>query len=73
MKPQEAQDLIDWIYREKYSPVGLENSTIAEAREEIRQGKIKVMTGFKLQNIYEKAVGGGAIQKRQYVGTKSRQ
>lgn len=70
MTPIQAQQLIDHIYKEKYVPVGLENSTIAEAREEIRQGKIKVLTGFKLQKIYENAAGGGDIQKRQYLGTR---
>lgn len=70
MTTADAQQLIEWIYREKYLPIGLENSTIAEAREEIRQGKIKSMTAFRLQKIYENAAGGGEFQKRQYVGKR---
>jgi hypothetical protein len=67
MTAQEAQDLINQIYREKYFPEGLENSTIAEIREEIRQGRIKSMSAFKLQKIYDKAAGGGQKQEREII------
>lgn len=58
MLVKEAEQLIEGIYREKYIPKGLEASTIAEAREQIRQGKIGVVTGARLQEIYRKAAGG---------------
>lgn len=59
MLAKEAQQLIDWIYKERYSPAGIEGATIAEAREQIRQGAINPDTGKKLQEIYRKAAGGG--------------
>lgn len=70
MTPAQAQELISWIYKEKYILQGLENSTIAEVREQMRQGRIKPLTAQRLQDIYVKASGGGESQTKQYLGNK---
>lgn len=72
MLVKEAQQLIDWIYRERYSPERIEGATIAEAREQIRQGAINPDTGKKLQEIYKKAAFGGGHQRRQFIGGSPR-